>query len=293
MTNAKNTVLRDEKGRAIQGRSGRKENNLSAYLILALFVVIYLCPILWMTLSSFKADSELFRYPPQLLPEQFSLENYLDAWARGDFSLYFRNTAIVAVSATVLTVVINTMAGYAFAKYSFPGGNAIFLFFLSTLMLPLEVLMIPIFQVVKAFGLYNNFLGLIIPSAATPAGVFLVRQYFLTIPNEIMDSARIDGASETKIFLRLMLPLARPIMSVLAIFAFLWRWNDYMWPLVVIRDSDMYTVQLALANFSGQYAVEWGSLLAMSVLTMIPVLILFLVFQKQFMKGMVAGAVKG
>ena len=160
-------------------------------------------------------------------------------------------------------------------------------------MLPLEVLMIPIFQVVKVFGLYNNFLGLIIPSAATPAGVFLVRQYFLTIPNEIMESARIDGASETKIFLRLMLPLAKPIMSVLAIFAFLWRWNDYMWPLVVIRDSNKYTVQLALANFSGQYAVDWGSLLAMSVLTMIPVLILFLLFQKQFMKGMVAGAVKG
>ncbi|HJB41878.1 MAG TPA: carbohydrate ABC transporter permease, partial [Candidatus Gemmiger avicola] len=152
---------------------------------------------------------------------------------------------------------------------------------------------IPIFQVVKVFGLYNNFLGLIIPSAATPAGVFLVRQYFLTIPNEIMESARIDGASETKIFLRLMLPLAKPIMSVLAIFAFLWRWNDYMWPLVVIRDSNKYTVQLALANFSGQYAVDWGSLLAMSVLTMIPVLILFLLFQKQFMKGMVAGAVKG
>ena len=293
MTETKKSVLRDESGRAIQGRSGRKENNLLTYLILAVFVVIYLCPILWMTLSSFKADAELFRYPPQLLPDQFSLENYFDAWSRGDFNLYFRNTAVVAVSATVLTVIINTMAGYAFAKYNFPGGTAIFLFFLATLMLPLEVLMIPIFQVVKVFGLYNNFLGLIIPSAATPAGVFLVRQYFLTIPNEIMESARIDGASETKIFLRLMLPLAKPIMSVLAIFFFFWRWNDYMWPLVVIRDSNKYTVQLALANFSGQYAVDWGSLLAMSVLTMIPVLILFLLFQKQFMKGMVAGAVKG
>ena len=280
-------------GNKIKGTAGRREHNAVAYIVLILFTAVYLVPILWMILSSFKADSELFAYPPKLLPSQFSLENYTDAWNRGDFGLYFKNTTIVAVTATVLTVVINTMAGYAFAKYKFKGSTAIFMMFLATMMLPLEVLMIPIFQVVRTFHLYNNFWGLIIPSAATPAGVFLVRQYFLTIPNEIMESARIDGASETKIFLRLMIPLAKPVMSVLAIFAFLWRWNDYMWPLVVIRDTKKYTVQLALANFSGQYAVDWGSLLAMSVLTMIPVLIIFLIFQKQFMKGMVAGAVKG
>lgn len=268
-----------------RGTSGRKEKHVFTYIILIVFTLIYLVPIVWMTLSSFKSDAELFAYPPTLFPSTFSLENYFDAWGRGDFGLYFKNTTIVAVSATVLTVVINTMAGYAFAKYRFKGSTVIFMMFLATLMLPLEVLMIPIFQVVRTFHLYNNFLGLIIPSAATPAGVFLVRQYFLTIPNELMESARIDGASETKILLRLMLPLAKPVMSVLAIFAFLWRWNDY--------DTQKYTVQLALANFSGQYAVDWGSLLAMSVLTMIPVLIIFLIFQKQFMKGMVAGAVKG
>ena len=282
-----------KRGRKVRGTSGRKENHVFTYIILIVFTLIYLVPIVWMTLSSFKPDAELFAYPPTIFPSSFSLENYLDAWGRGDFGLYFKNTTVVAVSATILTVVINTMAGYAFAKYRFKGSTAIFMMFLATLMLPLEVLMIPIFQVVRTFHLYNNFLGLIIPSAATPAGVFLVRQYFLTIPNELMESARIDGASETKILLRLMLPLAKPVMSVLAIFAFLWRWNDYMWPLVVIRDTQKYTVQLALANFSGQYAVDWGSLLAMSVLTMIPVLIIFLIFQKQFMKGMVAGAVKG
>lgn len=277
----------------IRGTAGRREHNGLTYLILLLFTMIYLVPILWMLVCSFKPDAELFVYPPRLFPTKISFENYIDAWNRGDFGLYFKNTTIVAVSATILTVVINTMAGYAFAKYKFRGSTAIFLFFLATMMLPLEVLMIPIFQVIRVFKMYNNFWGLIIPSAATPAGVFLVRQYFLTIPNELMESARIDGASETKIFLRLMLPLAKPVMSVLAIFAFLWRWNDYMWPLVVIRDTQKYTVQLALANFSGQYAVDWGSLLAMSVLTMIPVLVIFLIFQKQFMKGMVAGAIKG
>lgn len=285
-----NTAMQEKR---IRGTAGRRERNGLTYLILIVFTLIYLIPILWMAVSSFKPDAELFAYPPKLFPSHFSFENYIDAWNRGDFGLYFKNTTIVAVSATVLTVVINTMAGYAFAKYKFRGSTAIFLFFLATMMLPLEVLMIPIFQVIRVFKLYNNFWGLIIPSAATPAGVFLVRQYFLTIPNELMESARIDGASETKILLRLMLPLAKPVMSVLAVFAFLWRWNDYMWPLVVIRDTQKYTVQLALANFSGQYAVDWGSLLAMSVLTMIPVLIIFLIFQKQFMKGMVAGAVKG
>lgn len=285
-----NTAMQEKR---IRGTAGRRERNGLTYLILIVFTLIYLIPILWMAVSSFKPDAELFVYPPKLFPSHFSFENYIDAWNRGDFGLYFKNTTIVAVSATVLTVVINTMAGYAFAKYKFRGSTAIFLFFLATMMLPLEVLMIPIFQVIRVFKLYNNFWGLIIPSAATPAGVFLVRQYFLTIPNELMESARIDGASETKILLRLMLPLAKPVMSVLAVFAFLWRWNDYMWPLVVIRDTQKYTVQLALANFSGQYAVDWGSLLAMSVLTMIPVLIIFLIFQKQFMKGMVAGAVKG
>lgn len=277
----------------MKGSQGRKHNNIAAYIILIIFTLIYLVPIVWMILCSFKPDAELFRYPPRLLPENWSVENYTDAWSRGNFALYFRNTALVAVLSTLLTVVINTMAGYAFAKYKFKGGNAIFMFFLITLMLPLEVLMIPIFQVIHAFKMYNSFAGLIIPPAATPAGVFIVRQYYLSIPDEIMESARIDGASEFQIFMRLMVPLGKPVMSVLMIFSFLWRWNDYMWPLIVVRDTQKYTVQLALANFSGQYAVDWGALLAMSVLTMIPVLVIFLIFQKQFMKGMVAGAVKG
>lgn len=287
MINKKNH-LRETKGVA-----GRRERHVAVYVILIIFAMIYLTPIIWLTISSFKAESELFRFPPSLFPEKFSVSNYSDAWARADFALYFRNTIAVTIAATALTVVINLMAGYAFAKYKFRGSNVIFMFFMATLMLPLEVLMIPIFQMVKAVGFYNNFLGLIVPPAATPAGVFIVRQYFLTIPDEIMESARIDGASETKIFLYLMVPLAKPVISVLTIFSFLWRWNDYMWPLVVIRDTAKYTVQLALASFSGQYAVSWGSLLAMSVLTMIPVLIIFLIFQKQFMKGMTAGAVKG
>ena len=166
------------------------------------------------------------------------------------------------------------------------------MFFICTMMLPLEVLMIPIFQMVKRLGMYNNYLGMIIPPAATPMGVFLVRQYFYSVPNELNEAARIDGASETRTFLHLMLPIARPVMSVLAIFSFMWRWNDYMWPLLVVRDNDLYTLQLALANFNGEYSVDWNSLLAMSVVAMVPVLIVFLIFQKQFIRGMVTSGMK-
>ena len=262
------------------------------YVVLIAVAVVYLFPILWIIISSFKDGSELFRWPPTLWPEEPTLQNYIQAFQAGNFVRYFANSAFVTIAATIITVIINTMAGYAFAKYRFKGDTFLFVFFIATLMLPLEVLMIPIFQVIKEFHMYNSFWGLIIPPAATPAGVFLLRQYFLTVPKDLMEAARIDGASEVRIFVRLMLPAAKPAMSVLAIFSFLWRWNDYMWPLLVIRDTEKYTVQLALANFAGQYTVDWNSMLAMSVVTMIPVLILFLLFQKQFVKGMVTAGMK-
>ena len=270
----------------------RALRKIGVYALAILLALIALMPIVYVVCSSLKPGAELFRYPPTLLPEQFTLENYRDVFERADFLLYFKNTTIVAVLSTVLTVIINTMAGYAFAKYRFKGGNAIFMFFICTMMLPLEVLMIPIFQMVKRLGMYNNYLGMIIPPAATPMGVFLVRQYFYSVPNELNEAARIDGASETRTFLHLMLPIARPVMSVLAIFSFMWRWNEYMWPLLVVRDNDLYTLQLALANFNGEYSVDWNSLLAMSVVAMVPVLIVFLIFQKQFIRGMVTSGMK-
>ncbi len=276
----------------IANPQGKKIKNLLIYCILTTLGALYLLPILWVALSSFKDGAELFRYPPTFLPSVFTIENYIQAFSAGNFGLYFFNSAYVAILSTILTIIINTMAGYAFAKFKFRGSNVLFIFFISTLMLPLEVLMIPIFQVIRVFKMYNTFWGLIIPPAATPAGVFLIRQYFLSVPNDLIEAARIDGASETSIFLTLMIPIAKPAMSVLAIFSFMWRWNDYMWPLLVIRDTEKYTVQLALSNFAGQFTVDWSSMLAMSVVTMIPVLIIFLIFQKQFVKGMVTAGMK-
>lgn len=275
------------------GLSGnRTVRSVLIYALLAVLTLLFLAPIVWVVFSSFKNGSELFAWPPSLFPQNPTLENYSLAFSKGDFGVFFGNSAFVAIVSTLLTVVINIMAGYAFAKYQFPGRDIIFVLFIATLMLPLEVIMIPIFQVVKAFGMYNSLWGIIIPPAATPTGVFLARQFFLSIPNELLEAARIDGAAERRIFISLIIPIAKPVMSVLAIFAFMWRWNDFMWPLLVIRDMDKYTVQLALSSFNGQFSVDWNSLLAMTVVGMIPVLVVFLIFQKQFVKGMVVSGMK-
>jgi ABC-type sugar transport system, permease component len=195
--------------------------------------------------------------------------------------------------ATLLTVAVNVMSGYAFAKYQFKGQKILFGIVLATLMVPLEVIMIPIFKVIVATNLYNSLWGLIIPAVASPTAVFLVRQYYVGIPGAYMEAARIDGATETNIFLRIMLPLAKPVISVLCIFSFMWRWNDYLWPKLVINSKAKYTIQLALANFSGEFSVDWNSLLAMSVISMIPVIIVFISLQKYIIGGMTSGGVKG
>lgn len=263
------------------------------YAVLALLCFIFLMPIVWVVFSSFKTAGELFTWPPRLIGENPTIENYVVSLEEGDFVRWFLNTVLVSVIATLLTVVVNVMAGYTFAKYHFKGEKVLFAMVMVTLMIPLEVIMIPIFKVIVATHLYNNLWGLIIPAVASPTAVFLVRQYYIPIPNELMEAARIDGASELQILLRVMLPLAKPVISVLCIFSFMWRWNDYLWPKLVINSKSKYTLQLALANFSGEYSVNWSSLLAMSVISMIPVLIVFICLQKHIIGGMTAGGVKG
>ena len=251
-----------------------------------------LIPVLWIILSSFKSGMDLYEWPPRLIPKTFSLDNYKAAFSQGNFLLYFGNSLFVTIASTALTLLINSMAGFALAKYKFKGRQFIFIVFISTLMIPLEVIMIPIFTIISRLGLYNSFLGLIIPPAATPTGLFLIRQFLLSVPDSILEAARIDGASEWEIYWKLILPIAKPVISVLAIFSFMWRWNDFLWPLIVISDPKKYTVQLAISNFIGEFNVDWNSLIAMSVLTMIPVLIVFILFQKNFVQGMVTSGMK-
>ncbi|NMA85130.1 MAG: carbohydrate ABC transporter permease [Epulopiscium sp.] len=270
----------------------KRFTKITIYLVLIALSICFLIPVIWVLLSSFKSGAELFSWPPTIWPEKFILDNFQIAFKKGNFGLYFWNSTYSTILATLLTLLINTMAGYALAKFEFKGRNLFFIGFISTLMIPLEVIMIPIFQVLKTLRMYNRMLGIIIPPAATPTGVFLMRQYLLSVPDSLLEAARIDGAGEWKLFSKIIMPIAKPVLAVLTIFSFMWRWNDFLWPLLVINDPNLYTVQLAIANFTGQFSVDWNSLLAMAVVTMIPVLIVFLIFQKQFVRGMVISGMK-
>ena len=270
----------------------RPSARVLVYVLLCALALIWIFPVLWVVLSAFKTNNALYAFPPKLWPDPVTFEHFTAAFSKGNFGRYFTNSAIVAVSSTLLLLLINSMAGFALAKYRFKGDSFLLIGFISTLMIPLEVIMIPIFKVISMLGLYNSLLAIIVPPAATPTGVFLTRQYLLSVPDELLEAARIDGASEWRIYSRIILPMCKPILAVLAIFSFMWRWDDYLWPLIGISDPSKYTIQLALSNFIGEFNVDWGSLLAMSVITMIPVLVVFLLFQRHLVSGMVTSGMK-
>jgi len=267
-------------------------NKIGKYLGLTVVAALFFLPILWVLLSSLKSQSELFTFPLTIFPSSPTLKNYVSALKGTAFSTYFANSSFVAVTSTLVTIVINIMAGYALAKYYFPGRDAIFAAMLATLMIPLQAIMVPIFLLLKQMGMLNSLWGVIIPPAATPTGIFLARQYMLTIPNSLIEAARIDGAKEFRIFRSIIVPLAKPIIATLAIFSFMWRWNDFLWPFLVLSKKGKMTVQLALANFVGQYQINWANLLALTVVSMIPIIVVFLALQKYFVAGMTSGGVK-
>jgi alpha-1,4-digalacturonate transport system permease protein len=271
----------------------KKILSILQYAVLVLLALATLLPVLWVVLSSFKPQSELFRVPLTFIPKDWTIQNYQSSLRAGNFPIYFSNTVFVAVVSTALTVLINLMAGYALAKYIFKGRDVIFTIMIATLMIPLQVIMIPIFLQLKNLGMLNSLWGIIIPPAATPTGVFLARQYLVTLPNSLIEAARIDGAREHTIFFRLIVPMSKPIVATIAIFSFMWRWNDYLWPLIVITDNRKQTIQQALANFVGQLQINWSDLLAMTTIAIIPVIIVFLAFQRFFFSGIAAGSVKG
>jgi alpha-1,4-digalacturonate transport system permease protein len=262
------------------------------YATLIALTILVLAPVVWVILSSFKTQTELAQRPPSPLPESFAPTNYTEALSQFDFTVYLRNSVIVTVGATLLTLVINSMAAYALAKYNFRGRNLLFLVTLGTIMIPLQIILIPVYQVVAELGLVNTFWGLIIPPAATPTGVFLLRQYMLTIPDELIHAARIDGAGELRIFLRVVLPLARPALAVVTIFSVIWRWNDFVWPLIIAQSQDHYTLPVALARFNSELVVPFNYILAMSVVSMTPVILIFLVAQRHIVRGIASTGLK-
>ncbi|GAA2976594.1 alpha-1,4-digalacturonate transport system permease protein [Microbacterium terrae] len=269
-----------------------KRLGIPSTLILWLLALGFAVPVAWFLLSSFKPGSELFSLPLTLFPEDWTVSGYSTAWNRFNFAQYFMNTAIVAIVTTALTVVVSAMTGYAFAKYNAWWLKAFFICILATTMLPTEVIMPSSFAVVRDLGLYNTLAGIIVPSIITATGIFMFRQYFKTIPDELLEAARIDGVSEFGAFWRIMLPLAKPIAVVLAIFSFQWRWNDYIWPLIVLRDPSQYTLQVALRSIVGADNIDWSVLLAASVISLVPMVVLFAIFQRQIMNADINSGLK-
>ncbi len=223
---------------------------------------------------------------------RFAWNNYSEPLRRFDFLTYLWNSVFVTVTATIITLIINSMAAFALSKYKFPGRDAVFVIIISTLMIPISVILVPVFLVITELGMNNTLWGVIIPGAATPTGVFLLRQYMLTIPDELLDSARIDGASEWRIYWQIILPLARPALAVLAIFSVMWRWNDFLWPLIVLSENELFTLQVGLNAFQGQLNTEWHYILAMTVLTLLPITLVFAFLQRFITTGIATTGMK-
>ena len=223
---------------------------------------------------------------------QLAWSNYTEPLARFNFLTFLRNSVVVTVTATLITLLINSMAAFALSKYKFRGRNLIFLVIIGTLMIPISVILVPVYLVIVEVGWVNNLWGVIIPGAATPTGVFLLRQYMLTIPDELLDSARIDGASEWRIYWQVVLPLAAPALAVLAIFSVMWRWNDFLWPLIVLTRSELFTLQVGLNSFQGELNIQWHFVLAMTVLTLLPITVVFAFLQRYITTGIATTGIK-
>ena len=263
------------------------------YVLLAALVIVMLGPYLYIFSSSFKETYTLISIPPQLIPEQFVWDNYTYILNELPFSLWFFNTILVALLVTVGTVLIDALAAYAFAKKQFWGRDFLFGLMLATIMIPGALLLIPAFLITNWLGLLNSYGGLIIPGLANVLGVFLLRQFMQTIPEELEHAARIDGCSDFGVFWRIILPLSAPALATLSIVVFTSQWNNLVWPLVVLNDKDLYTLPLGLALLRSEFQVNYGITSASAFLSVVPLLIVFLFLQRYFLEGLTVGAVKG
>ena len=243
--------------------------------------------------ASLMPQGEATAFPPRLVPSRVTLDHYRSLFTNLNLGRAFLNSIIVAIVATFASLLLNSMAGYAFAKLRFRGRDRIFALLVAALAIPAQVAMLPLFLLLKSLGLVNTYAGVLVPYIATIYAVFLVRQFMLSIPDDLLAAARIDGASEWRIYWSIVLPVARPVLATLAIFTFMSAWNDFMWPLIILSDADKYTMPVAIANLMGEHAMDLELMMAGAVLTVVPVLTLFFILQKQYIAGMMAGSVKG
>lgn len=279
-------------GRPAQARAGWLRRNW-LYPVLALLLVVVVSPFLWMVLGAFKTTPELRQVPPTVLPQDPTLDNITQLFTRLDFGTYFTNSLVVAVVVTVGNLLFCSMLGYALAMLEFKGKRIVFVTVLVTLMIPGVVTFVPLFVLVANAGLINSLPGLILPFLVSPFGVFLMRQFILGLPRDLLDAARVDGAGELRIFAQVFLPLCGPALATLGILTFLGSWNNFLWPLVVAQTEENYTLPVALALYStGQNSTDYGLLLAGATVVIIPVLAVFLVFQRRIIEGIATTGIK-
>jgi multiple sugar transport system permease protein len=266
---------------------------VALYAVLGTGLLVVVGPFVWMLLSSVKPEGEIRRVPPTWWPEHFTLDHYVQLISRLDFPRYFGNSVLVALAVTAGNLVFCSALGYALAKLRFPGQRLLFVLVLGTLMVPGMVVFVPQFVLVSNMNLTNTYAGLVLPFLAGPFGVFLMRQYLLSIPDELIEAARVDGAGELRIFWQVVLPLCRPALATLGILTFLASWNNFLWPLVVATTEDHYTLPVALALYSiGQNRMNFGLSLAGAVIVVLPVLVVFVLLQRHFMRGIATTGLK-
>ena len=262
-----------------------------AALVLAAFVS--LLPYYWMISSAFKTEVNIFRLPIQWFPDPINWMSFVKGWQAQNFPRYFFNSFFVSIAITIGTLLFASLAGYSLAKFRYPGRNIIFIIILSTMMLPLEVTMVPLFLLIKNFGWQNSYMGLIVPFLVEGFGVFLMRQFILGIPRDLIEASRMDGASEMRIFFQIIMPLCKPALAALAVFTFREAWDMYIWPLIIVSKDDLRTVPLGISLFMGNYGTAWDQLMAIATVGTLPMIILFFLLQRAFIQGITITGIKG
>jgi ABC-type glycerol-3-phosphate transport system permease component len=272
--------------------SGRSAYAAVTYGALIIAVIIALFPFGYVISTSFKSTMALFSYPPEWLPSEPTLANYQNLLNRYPFWRWLANSFVVAAGVTAIKLVLDSMAGYAFAKMSFPGRNALFLIVLMSLMIPFASLLIPVFIIVRELGLLNTYWGLMLPGLASPIGIFMMRQFIESLPSDLENAARLDGCTEFQIYRKVILPLIKPGLVVLGVLTFMTQWTSYLWPLVVVTKPEMATLTVGARSLTSTFTQDWGLNSAAAVLSMVPMILVFIFLQRYFIAGSIAGALK-
>ena len=266
---------------------------IPVWVLLAVLALVVIVPISWILLGTFKPEKEIISYPPTFWPETFTLENFLIVGKRIKIWRYMLNSFIYAFGTTAFAAFVNSLAGYVYARYEFRGKNVCFLLTLATMMIPFQVIMVPLFLIVHKMGMYNTYWGLIVPRIAVAVSIFMMRAAFTGLPKELEDAARIDGVSEFGIFGRIMLPQVKPAVICLIILSFNGSWNDLLWPMLVASNTNMRTLANGLALFVGEYTSQYGAAFAGTLISLVPMLLMYLFGQKYFVQGVMIGSIKG